>query len=422
MHGCDFSQDINELEIKNYFEQIKFLEAINFSFVDFHPKVFTEICKGLKNSCLTLFKINVSYCDLKSEICNIFQDFLSTLRYLKYFLFKGNSIAKGEGFRLICEGLQNSAAALTVLNFYNCNLHKDECKALCGVLEKCSSLVDVDFSCNKNTNEGFFDICSGLKVSAHCLLNLNFSSCNLKEKNSNRLALLLKSCTSIQHLDLSFNQNFGESCKIFEELINSKKSLAKLNLYGCSLTQKQISILNNFVKECSSIQEIIIGQNYEKKLVNNSFGNLVKEDFLNSDRHVDIGQICIICTRYWLEKISENFEHEHTLCIPCLKTLNFDATLVLLTKTSHAYRIKHNLFSFYKYDHSIFNFDPKKLKKVCHLCCLNIENYPERLSRENSLFEEKNGLLEPVSKTKEVKVDKDQSLKVNRVQSGTTKN
>lgn len=295
------------LEVAQLFKNCNLLEAIDLSTNENMTTGLQEILNALIKTSSSIKKINLSNCDLNKRQCQEFGEFLKNCQAIEEINLSLNENMKS-GLKDICTGLAKSTDTLNKLDFYWCDLRKNECESIGILLENCSNIRSIYLDVNCNMNEGFGFICNGLKRSANSLRELNLDQCDLSAQQSEYLQSLLQDCKMIEDINLSCNPKIENGfLGIFKELQNSENILKKIDLSYCSLEVNYGTEYAALLLNCTLIEDIDLSGNPNmgnglsdvcKSLISSS-GNLkiikLASCKLNKTQCQDLGELLLNC-------------------------------------------------------------------------------------------------------------------------------
>lgn len=333
LHACNLR---NPKYLGQFLKACIFLNEINFSWNFFYENSFKNIFSGLYSSINSLKKINFSHCNINDENGKIIGEFLKSCLILEDVNFSYNKNFN-EGLNEILRSLQFSVPYLKRINLSNCCLNEKNCEILSLTLTHCS-LLELNISFNKlNSQQKLSNIFLGLKNSQKSLQILILSGCNLNNKHTIFLGNLLKNFSSLEELNLAFNTEINEKFDLIIPGLKSLKNLKKLNFKSISLTDGEMRQLENLLKNTPTIKEIHVTG--KKKFRYDSIAtdfqilseNLTRSKFLSSDYRQSDGLICLVCLQCCFSTNSLELNHKHTICIQCLKSSELNLGVLFLT-------------------------------------------------------------------------------------------
>ncbi|KAL1251652.1 hypothetical protein QQF64_019448, partial [Cirrhinus molitorella] len=199
----------------------------------------------LRNPQCKLETLHLSKCSIEEKQCDFLTSALkSNPSHLRELDLSGNEL-KYSKLRHFNDVLKDSHCKLERLRFRSCQLTDEGCSALTSALKSNPShLRELDLSENQLGQSGVTNLCDLLMKPQCKLEKLNLCGCGITEKQYLILTSALKSNPShLRVLDLSGNQ-LGVSVENLGLLLsNPQCKLKKLHLCGCSITEKQCSIL-----------------------------------------------------------------------------------------------------------------------------------------------------------------------------------
>lgn len=241
---------------------LNFCTKLNKIELYYEPKtdsVLHVIINSFRPSCKILRTINLNFCDIGEKDCKELSKIFNDCSKIENLDIGGNRNMKN-GFADIGKSLKKSSKSLKYLNFQYCNLIENQCKDIAFFLKSCSIIENIDLSWNKLMLDGLNDVCKALQKSSKTLRHLDFNNCSLTNEQCKVISGLLIKCHKIETIDLSFNEKCNSGLEyIFESLINSSSTLKGINLTNCSLTN--ITMLGCMLKKCSNLQIIHLSFN-----------------------------------------------------------------------------------------------------------------------------------------------------------------
>uniref|UniRef100_A0A8C1UQ82 Uncharacterized protein n=1 Tax=Cyprinus carpio TaxID=7962 RepID=A0A8C1UQ82_CYPCA len=156
------------------------------------------------------------------------------------------------GVNQISALLQDKHCTLNTLMLSDCGLIDEGCSAVTSALKSNPShLRELDLSWNKLGDSGVKNLSDLLMNTQFKLEKLDLCDCSITEKQCLILTSALKSNPShLRELKLSWNKLLGDSGvkNLSDLLMNTQFKLEKLDLCGCSITEKQCLILTSALK------------------------------------------------------------------------------------------------------------------------------------------------------------------------------
>uniref|UniRef100_A0A8C1UQ26 Uncharacterized protein n=1 Tax=Cyprinus carpio TaxID=7962 RepID=A0A8C1UQ26_CYPCA len=157
-----------------------------------------------------------------------------------------------KGVKKISALLQDKHCTLNTLMLSDCGLIDEGCSAVTSALKSNPShLRELDLSWNKLGDSGVKNLSDLLMNTQFKLEKLDLCDCSITEKQCLILTSALKSNPShLRELKLSWNKLLGDSGvkNLSDLLMNTQFKLEKLDLCGCSITEKQCLILTSALK------------------------------------------------------------------------------------------------------------------------------------------------------------------------------
>ncbi|XP_052445887.1 uncharacterized protein LOC127987559 [Carassius gibelio] len=208
----------------------------------------------LMNTQFKLEKLDLYRCSITEKQCLILTSALkSNPSHLRELNLSGNKLLGDSGVKHLSDLLMNTQFKLEKLDLYRCSITEKQCLILTSALKSNPShLRELNLSGNKLLGD------SGVKHLSDLLMNTQFKlekldlcGCSITEKQCLILTSALKSNPShLRELDLSWNKLLGDSGvkHLSDLLMNTQFKLEKLDLWGCSITEKQCLILTSALK------------------------------------------------------------------------------------------------------------------------------------------------------------------------------
>ncbi|XP_050960311.1 ribonuclease inhibitor-like, partial [Labeo rohita] len=161
--------------------------------------------------------------------------------------------------------LQDKHCQLNTLNLYDCSITEKQCLILTSALKSNPShLRELNLSRNKLGDSGVKNLSDLLMNTQFKLEKLHLYGCSITEKQCLILTSALKSNPShLRELNLSRNKLGDSGVKNLSDLLmNTQFKLEKLDLCGCSITEKQCLILTSALKSNPShLRELNLSRN-----------------------------------------------------------------------------------------------------------------------------------------------------------------
>uniref|UniRef100_A0A8C1Z514 Uncharacterized protein n=1 Tax=Cyprinus carpio TaxID=7962 RepID=A0A8C1Z514_CYPCA len=194
------------------------------------------------------------------------------------------------GVNQISALLQDKHCTLNTLNLCGCSITEKQCLILTSALKSNPSHLR---ELNLSRNELLGD--SGVKHLSDLLMNTQFKlekldlcGCSITEKQCLILTSALKSNPShLRELNLSWNELLGDSGvkNLSDLLMNTQFKLEKLDLRECSITEKQCLILTSALKSNPShLRELILDFNQIKNTGVNHLCDVLKDSRCKLER------------------------------------------------------------------------------------------------------------------------------------------
>ncbi|XP_059358925.1 NACHT, LRR and PYD domains-containing protein 12-like [Carassius carassius] len=213
-----------------------------------------QISALLQDKHCTLNTLNLRYCSITEKQCLVLTSALkSNPSHLRELNLSWNKLLGDSGVKHLSDLLMNTQFKLEKLDLWRCSITEKQCLILTSALKSNPShLRELNLSGNKLLGD------SGVKHLSDLLMNTQFkleklvlSRCSITEKQCLILTSALKSNPShLRELNLSWNKLLGDSGvkHLSDLLMNTQFKLEKLDLCGCSITEKQCLILTSALK------------------------------------------------------------------------------------------------------------------------------------------------------------------------------
>ncbi|XP_052446017.1 NACHT, LRR and PYD domains-containing protein 12-like isoform X1 [Carassius gibelio] len=210
-----------------------------------------KLQKGLENTKCTLEKLRLSDCSISEEGYKALSSALrSNPSHLIELDLTGNDPGES-GVKLLSDLLQDPNCQLNTLRFLG-PAADEGCQYVTGIVGKNPLLLKELNLREHELGDTRVNQISALLQDKHCTLNtLNLFDCSITGKQCLILTSALKSNPShLRELNLSGNKLLGDSGvkHLSDLLMNTQFKLEKLDLLGCSITEKQCLILTSALK------------------------------------------------------------------------------------------------------------------------------------------------------------------------------
>uniref|UniRef100_A0A8C1EXS7 NACHT domain-containing protein n=1 Tax=Cyprinus carpio carpio TaxID=630221 RepID=A0A8C1EXS7_CYPCA len=217
----------------------------------------------LMDSHSKLEKIILNNCELTEKSCSVLATVLSSKTILKE-MNLNNSHLLDSGVKEICEGLKNPVCELKILKLSDCSISEEGYKALSSALRSNPShLIELDLTGNDPGPSGVKQL-SDLLQDPNCQLKtLRFLGPAADEGCQYVTGIVGKNPLLLRELDLSEHELGDTGVNQISALLQDKHcTLNTLNLWRCSITEKQCLILTSALKSNPShLRELILSEN-----------------------------------------------------------------------------------------------------------------------------------------------------------------
>ncbi|KAL1251877.1 hypothetical protein QQF64_019673, partial [Cirrhinus molitorella] len=219
----------------------------------------------LMNPQFKLKKLHLSLCSITEKQCLILTSALkSNPSHLRELNLSRNKLGDS-GLKNLSDLLMNPQFKLEKLDLCNCSITEKQCLILTSALKANPSLLrELNLSRNKLGDSGVKNLSDLLMNPQFKLEKLNLCDCSITEKQCLILTSALKSNPShLRELNLRGNELGDSGVKNLSDLLmNPQFKLEKLNLFYCSITEKQCLILTSALKSNPShLRELILSRN-----------------------------------------------------------------------------------------------------------------------------------------------------------------
>ncbi|XP_042605440.1 ribonuclease inhibitor-like [Cyprinus carpio] len=265
------------------------LRELNLSGNQIKTTGVNHLCDVLKDSRCKLERLRLSRCYLTEEGCSAVTSALkSNPSHLRELNLSGNKLGDS-GVKNLSDLLMNTQFKLEKLVLSDCSITEEGYKALSSALRSNPShLIELDLTGNDPGPSGVKQL-SDLLQDPNCQLKtLSLCRCSITEKQCLILTSALKSNPShLRELNLSWNQLLGDSGvkNLSDLLMNTQFKLEKLDLRGCSITEKQCLILtSNQKSNPSHLRELDLSLNQIKNTGVNHLCDVLKDSRCKLER------------------------------------------------------------------------------------------------------------------------------------------
>ncbi|XP_058621176.1 NACHT, LRR and PYD domains-containing protein 3-like isoform X2 [Onychostoma macrolepis] len=263
------------------------LKELNMSNNNLRDSGVKLLCTGLKNIKCHLEILRLSDCSITEEGYKALSSALrSNPSHLIELDLTGNDPGQS-GVKQLDDLLQDPDYQLKTLRFLG-SAADEGCQYVRGIVGKNPLLLrELDLS-KRELGDTRVNQIAALMQHKHCTLNtLHLWGCSITEKQSLILTSALKSNPShLRELDLSRN-NLGDSGvkSLSDLLMNTQCKLQKLNLCGCSITEKQSLILTSALKSNPShLRELNLSWNQIRNTGVNHLCDVLKDSDCKLER------------------------------------------------------------------------------------------------------------------------------------------
>ncbi|XP_039540924.1 NACHT, LRR and PYD domains-containing protein 3-like isoform X5 [Pimephales promelas] len=230
-------------------------------------------------------------CNLTAKSCSALATVLGSDANLKELNMNNNNL-QDSGVKLLCTGLKNIKCTLEILRLSDCSITEEGYKALASALRSNPShLIELDLRGNDHGESGVKQL-SDLLQDPNCQLKtLRFLSPAADEACQYVTGIVGKNPLLMRELNLSERELGDTRVNQIAALLQDKHcKLNTLNLYRCSITEKQSLILTSALKSNPSHLRVLYLS--ENKLGDSGVNHLC--DVLK-DSHCKLERLSLSC-------------------------------------------------------------------------------------------------------------------------------
>uniref|UniRef100_A0A8C1UR02 Uncharacterized protein n=1 Tax=Cyprinus carpio TaxID=7962 RepID=A0A8C1UR02_CYPCA len=249
-----------------------------------------KISALLQDKHCTLNTLILCDCSITEKQCLILTSALkSNPSHLRELKLSWNKLLGDSGVKNLSDLLMNTQFKLEKLDLCDCSITDKQCLILTSALKSNPShLRELDLSWNKLGDSGVKNLSDLLMNTQFKLKKLDLCGCSITEKQCLILTSALKSNPShLRELNLSWNELLGDSGvkNLSDLLMNTQFKLEKLDLCECSITEKQCLILTSALKSNPShLRELNLSGNQIKNTGVNHLCDVLKDSHCKLER------------------------------------------------------------------------------------------------------------------------------------------
>ncbi|XP_058616961.1 NACHT, LRR and PYD domains-containing protein 12-like isoform X2 [Onychostoma macrolepis] len=269
-------------------ENLLLLRELNLSERELGDTRVNQITALLQDKHCQLNKLILCNCSITEKQCLILTSALkSNPSHLRELYLSWNELGDS-GVKHLSDLLMNPQCKLEKLNLCDCSITEKQCLILTSALKSNPShLRELDLSGNQLGDSGFENLSDVLMNPQFKLEKLELFNCKITEKQCLILTSALKSNPShLRELDLNQNELGDSGVKNLSDLLmNPQCKLEKLNLWRCSITEKQCLILTSALKSNPShLRELNLSGNQIENTGVNHVCDVLKDSHCKLER------------------------------------------------------------------------------------------------------------------------------------------
>ena len=209
--------------------------------------------------------LQVSYQAFTGHVLNSLSYFIGSSSAISKLDLSRNPIQDDEdGLSHLCQALATNTS-LVELNLSNCKLHQASGPALRHMLETNKTLTALNLSRNPSISEDNVAIIAEGLRNNHTIKCLNLCWCGIHDTGMKSLADCLMVNDSLEELDLWNNtiSRSPEAARGFSDMLKRNRTLKKLNVSCCELTDEAVKPLASALEVNSSLEELDLSNNID---------------------------------------------------------------------------------------------------------------------------------------------------------------
>ncbi|EMP38663.1 Ribonuclease inhibitor [Chelonia mydas] len=214
------------------------------------------MCKGLMAPSCNLQKLWLQNCNLTDACCKYLSSVLSTKPTLIE-LHLGDNKLGTSGVKVLCEGLMDPNCKLQKLQLEYCELSPDHCEMLCSALRTKSSLKGLNISNNKLGDAAIKVLCQGMMDPNCKLQSLHLENCHITAASCGDLSTVLAMKPSLTELSVGENKIGDPGVALLcQGLLNPNCKIEKLWLWECGVSPAGCKDLSHVLSAKESLTEL----------------------------------------------------------------------------------------------------------------------------------------------------------------------
>ncbi|XP_044872096.1 ribonuclease inhibitor isoform X1 [Mauremys mutica] len=214
------------------------------------------LCKGLMTPSCNLQKLWLQNCNLTNASCKHLRSVLSTKPTLTELQLGDNKLGTS-GVKVLCEGLMDPNCKLQKLQLEYCELSPDNCEMLCAALRTKPSLRVLNISNNKLGDAAVKVLCQGLMDPNCNLQSLHLENCRITAASCGDLSTVLARKPSLTELSVGENKIGDPGVALLcQGLLNPNCKIEKLWLWECRVSPAGCKDLSQVLSTKESLTEL----------------------------------------------------------------------------------------------------------------------------------------------------------------------
>ena len=207
--------------------------------------------------------LNLANCEISEQLISIFRT-LSKPSLLKFLDMSHNKVTR-KTTNEIAQVIENTKS-LQYLHLSTCNLSEDSMKLVADSLSYVTSLVSLDLSCNRITENAAHSMAVALRKNL-ALKQLNFSTCFVGNA-ALTICDAISQHTTITHLNMSLNVITNDVAKVIARILSNNTDIIHVDFCQCCLQDSGLAILLSGLANVTTLQYLNLeANNISKDLI-----------------------------------------------------------------------------------------------------------------------------------------------------------